>query len=80
MTDNPHEVLARWRKVAKLIAEVYAHGLSIEEAIWFGDEQWGLIAQSACLKPPSAETIELLVEVLGDASERADRRKGKTKE
>ena len=75
MAENIHEESARWRKVAKLIVEVYAHGVPVDEATWLGDEQWKLIAQSAGVKPPSTGTIDLLNEILCAANERTVRTK-----
>lgn len=55
-----HEVAARWRKIALLIAALYKHGVPVDRAVRLGKRQLRMAASVAGVNDPSDETIKLL--------------------
>ena len=62
----------RWRKVAKIIAALYAHCIPIEFALGLGEQGWRIVAKTLGLNEPSLETIDRVLEVLTEARKTTD--------
>lgn len=60
--QNPHELLGRERKVSILVAHLAGHDLDTIKALTETD--WARIAKLVDIKPPSAQTVARVIEVL----------------
>ncbi len=71
---NTYEMAARNKKAAALLAILKEHNVTLEEAQVAEPEHWAIAAKAANVKPPSAETIALVLEMMDtdhDAKENA---------
>ncbi len=61
---NTYEMAARNKKAAALIAILKDHGVTLEEAQVAEPEHWAIAAKAANVKPPSAETVALVLAMM----------------
>ncbi len=62
--DNIYAVAARNKKAAALLAILKDHNVTLEEAQVAEPEHWAIAAKAANVKPPSAETIALVLAMM----------------
>jgi hypothetical protein len=61
---NTYELAARRKKAAALLATLKEHGVTLEDAKVAEPEDWALAAKAASVKPPSAETVALVLAMM----------------
>jgi len=64
--ESSREEAARWRKVARLLAALYAHGVDVAAVDAMTTEQWAALAEHAGVRAPSAQTVALIRQVVAD--------------
>lgn len=62
MTDNPHASAARLRKAIALADILIARGFTLEHIAMMTPHHWCIVASAAGVKPPSEETVKMVVE------------------
>lgn len=64
VAENPYEVLNRERKARKLADIFTRNGCGSREALVTTSEEWETLTDSIHCRPPSQETIDLVVSFL----------------
>ncbi len=61
---NTYEMANRNKKAAALLAILKEHNVTLEEAQVAEPEHWAIAAKAANVKPPSAQTIALVLSMM----------------
>lgn len=66
---NGYKLAAQMTKAHKLAARLRGHDITADEARGITPEQWAMLARAIGINPPSAETVEMVIDYLKPVNE-----------
>ncbi len=71
---NQHEMLARQKKVDKLLEAIRFHGITLQDVLAADELDWQMLATAAKVNLPSVTTRNVIIEVMKREAHDADQK------